>query len=89
MTETAECSICKRPMDDPADPTTANCGGDCLRCMAEIGEDPGCIAAMKDVTNGHDLNAALVKHLETILEPFGVPVIGAHYIKDVTDEQQS
>ena len=41
------CSICKRPLDQPGDPTTEDCGGDCLRCMAEIVEDPDCIAAMQ------------------------------------------
>lgn len=41
MTET--CNICKRLLDDPKDPTTENCGGDCLRCMAEFAEDPDCM----------------------------------------------
>lgn len=41
MSET--CSICKRLLDDPKDPTTENCGGDCLRCMAEFAEDPDCM----------------------------------------------
>jgi hypothetical protein len=39
----ANCNICKRPLDDPSDPTTEDCGGDCLRCMAEVAEDPDCI----------------------------------------------
>jgi hypothetical protein len=39
------CHICKRLLDDPADPTTEDCGGDCLRCMAEAG-DPDCLRAM-------------------------------------------
>lgn len=34
-----KCLICKREMDDPADRTTKNCGGDCLRCMAECGDE--------------------------------------------------
>lgn len=41
MTEV--CSICNRLLDDPKDPTTENCGGDCLRCMAEFAEDPDCV----------------------------------------------
>jgi hypothetical protein len=36
------CRICGRELDDPKDPTTKDCGGDCLRCMAESG-DPDCI----------------------------------------------
>jgi hypothetical protein len=43
------CHICKRELDDPNDPTTRNCGGDCLRCMAEIAEDPDCILGMRRV----------------------------------------
>lgn len=38
------CNICRRLMNDPADPTSLNCGGDCMRCLAEAG-DPDCIAA--------------------------------------------
>lgn len=41
MTEV--CNICNRLLDDPKDPTTENCGGDCLRCMAEFAEDPDCV----------------------------------------------
>lgn len=41
------CNICKRALDNPADPTTKDCGGDCLRCMAEIGDDPECQAELR------------------------------------------
>ena len=34
-----KCLICKRTLDDPNDRTTKNCGGDCLRCMAECGDE--------------------------------------------------
>jgi hypothetical protein len=44
MTKT--CNICHRPLDQPADPGTRDCGGDCLRCMAEAG-DPDCQASMR------------------------------------------
>ena len=40
------CSICKRALDQPDDATTLDCGGDCLRCMAESG-DPECIESMR------------------------------------------
>lgn len=33
------CSICKSEFDDGIH---QNCGGDCLKCMAVIGEDPEC-----------------------------------------------
>ncbi len=45
-----KCKICGRELDHPNDPTTKDCGGDCLKCMAEIGEDPDCIAVMEKIT---------------------------------------
>ena len=33
------CLICKRLLNDPSDRTTKDCGGDCLRCMAECGDE--------------------------------------------------
>lgn len=44
------CNICGRPLDNPDDPTTRDCGGDCLRCMADTG-DPDCIRQL------HKLNS--------------------------------
>lgn len=41
------CSICKKPMDVPNKIETADCGGDCMLCMAVVGGDPGCIDALK------------------------------------------
>lgn len=41
-----QCHICKREMHDgPPYDDRVNCGGDCVRCMAECG-DPDCIEAM-------------------------------------------
>lgn len=43
-----KCLICKRVLNDPADPIASrDCGGDCLRCMAEIGGDPDCIKELE------------------------------------------
>jgi hypothetical protein len=42
----SRCNICGKPLDVPGDESTRDCGGDCLRCMAEIGEDPDCIRGM-------------------------------------------
>lgn len=43
------CSICHCALDDPADPLgSADCGGDCTRCMAEAG-DPDAIAALQSL----------------------------------------
>jgi hypothetical protein len=43
------CNTCKRLLDDPKDPTTESCGGDCLRCMAWLGEDPDDIIAILNI----------------------------------------
>lgn len=43
------CSICKRSLNDPNDPTTEDCGGDCLKCMAEIAEDLDCIKVIEEI----------------------------------------
>lgn len=42
------CTLCETPLDQPGRPWTRSCGGDCLACMAEVG-DPDCVAAMPAV----------------------------------------
>lgn len=42
------CHICGTVMDQPGKPETRNCGGDCLRCLAEC-YDPDCMAVMREV----------------------------------------
>lgn len=41
------CYICKRELDVPDDPYSADCGGDCTECMALVVEDPDCIATIQ------------------------------------------
>jgi hypothetical protein len=43
----SKCGICGQELDVPGNIGTADCGGDCLRCMAEAG-DPHCIQTMRD-----------------------------------------
>ena len=39
------CAICRKRLNNPSDPILSrDCGGDCLRCMAEAG-DPECMEA--------------------------------------------
>ena len=45
------CDICRCVLDDPKDEATRNCGGTCLRCMASLGYDPECIAALHEIEN--------------------------------------
>jgi hypothetical protein len=40
------CRICSTQLDVATKPESRDCGGDCLQCMANIGQDPACIAAM-------------------------------------------
>jgi hypothetical protein len=43
------CQICQRLLDDPIDPVRSmDCGGDCLKCLADCG-DTDCIAEMAKI----------------------------------------
>lgn len=42
----ANCLICKRVLNNPADPLSVDCGGDCLKCMADC-DDPDAVAAIE------------------------------------------
>lgn len=33
------CRICNVPLNQPDDPATKDCGGDCLSCMASVGDE--------------------------------------------------
>lgn len=44
----SNCSTCHRPLDVPGDESSRDCGGDCLRCMAEAG-DPDCARVMRGI----------------------------------------
>ncbi|MES2298851.1 MAG: hypothetical protein V4582_17535 [Pseudomonadota bacterium] len=33
-----QCKICGRELDNPADPFSRDCDGDCLQCMADCGD---------------------------------------------------
>jgi hypothetical protein len=44
--ESAHCAICGRLLQNPEDPASVSCGGDCLHCMADCG-DPECMTAIE------------------------------------------
>ncbi|MCA8050806.1 hypothetical protein [Burkholderia arboris] len=44
-----QCRICGRALDNPEDPLSEDCGGDCLKCMADCG-DPHCVDAVERIT---------------------------------------
>lgn len=33
-----QCSTCTRKLNNPADPLSRSCGGDCVECMADAGD---------------------------------------------------
>lgn len=45
------CIICACLLDDPTVPESKDCGGDCLKCMADA-FDPDCMLAMVEL--GHE-----------------------------------
>lgn len=46
MSTCDRCLTCKRVLNVPDDPTTKDCGGDCMRCMAWAG-DTDCIEELR------------------------------------------
>jgi hypothetical protein len=52
------CQICGRLLDNPDDPFSRDCGGDCLYCMATVAEDPDCIAAVEELTRSRTLQTS-------------------------------
>ncbi len=42
ISSSEHCHVCNKLMDQPDDPSSRNCGGDCRACMAEAG-DPDCV----------------------------------------------
>lgn len=49
MANPENCQICKRQLDQPTDPTSRDCGGDCALCMASAG-DPDCRITVLEAT---------------------------------------
>lgn len=46
MADVKQCISCKRLLDQPDDPRSLDCGGDCRQCMADAG-DPDCIESLR------------------------------------------
>ena len=45
-----KCGICGRTLNQPMAPETMDCGGDCARCMADLG-DRECIELLKNLSD--------------------------------------
>ena len=45
----SNCSFCKQELNQPDIPQSLGCGGDCLKCMSEIVEDPDCILRLEKI----------------------------------------
>jgi hypothetical protein len=41
-----KCGICGETLNVPDSPETMNCGGDCLKCLAEF-DDPECVETLR------------------------------------------
>lgn len=50
--------MCGCELNNPNDPTTEDCGGDCLKCMAKC-SDPDCMAAMAKIEITHNWTKGL------------------------------
>lgn len=80
------CTICKRELNTPGDPTTIDCGGDCLKCMAEAG-DPEAVKDMAGIKAGNDWRP---HHIPAIFPSIGtcycevgefrIPQVGEFYL---------
>jgi hypothetical protein len=53
------CLICKRLLNNPNDPLSMDCGGDCLQCMADAG-DPDCIRHVEELKRNSKGNKVLI-----------------------------
>lgn len=42
------CRICGRELNVDSDPLSVDCGGDCVKCMAEAG-DPDCVEHVRRI----------------------------------------
>lgn len=60
---TPRCETCDKLLNQPDDPLSKDCGGDCLRCMAEAG-DPECVATMEVILRRHDKIDTAVAEIE-------------------------
>lgn len=88
MTLRSRCKICGRLLNYDKSIITDrdDCGGDCLRCMAEVADDPDCIDALRkleaEVAQREQIVAAAIRHNEAA-RSFGgltitVPKPGRH-----------
>lgn len=82
------CNTCKRPLDQPDDKSTEDCGGDCLRCMAMF-DDPDCVASMR-VINRDQMKAAIEHVRAIIIEGAQVgfnPMLGGDWAQRLFESQ--
>ena len=52
--ESEYCTICRRLLDNPADPLSGNCGGDCWGCIGSIEADMGCAESLAYVRKEYE-----------------------------------
>lgn len=68
------CNICKRMLDDPLEPVLSrDCGGDCLQCMALIGDDPDCQRSLVEAF-GDEFKTLVRRYARNLYSPI-VPMM--------------
>ncbi|MCT7052079.1 hypothetical protein, partial [Salmonella enterica] len=48
------CTICRRVLDNPADPLSGSCGGDCWGCIGAIEAEMGCAESLAYVRKEYE-----------------------------------
>ena len=78
-----DCNICKRLLDDPSEPDlTADCGGDCLSCMARVG-DPDCARAVATIMAGDPCDDwSSVLNCLHLADDHSEDATGSEYVED-------
>jgi len=86
MDKTDHCMQCGVLLNQPNDPSTKGCGGDCLRCMAA--DDPDCAKQLGD----WDAEKAFLLGLEKLTRETGIQIggcgcCGSPFLMPVKDEE--
>lgn len=58
------CNICGRKLDNPNDPLSENCGGDCAYCMLRIETEAGDYQVARTIANEIAMRLMVIKNEE-------------------------
>lgn len=60
------CQICNRPLNNPQDPLSVDCGGDCWGCIGEIESKAGYKPSVDIVQKEYELGVRTILYKQTI-----------------------